>query len=161
MPAIASFIRLPNSKLGLLREAAVPRRRFLLPPKDRYPGFLAKHGEEIAVYDHRADFIGTLLCYLQERAGIDLMRSDEEELAAFLTGVRGGTTFVFTERHRRFKPLLEEMRFSGSELSSYYQEFNEEVLEPGADAAMFEGIRALRTALAGTDENHVVLLEMG
>jgi hypothetical protein len=158
--SIAVFTRLPSTSLHGLREAAVPRKRFLFGESDRFPGFLARYGQKIASYSFHGIFLATLLSLLEEKGGIDLMTSEHDELARSLTNTRGSSIFILTSSHRRFAEYLRKDVYSADELRLYFEEFNGHV-EPAAGDALLEGIEALRTSIEATDDDHVVMLAIG
>lgn len=70
---------LETSKLGALRNAATPKRRLFGGNRDEYHSFLQKEGREVAEFRWAGIVMATLLCYLQERRQIDLMKSEHDD----------------------------------------------------------------------------------
>jgi hypothetical protein len=97
MSAIASFIKLPKTALDGLREAAVPRKRLFGGQRDSYTDYFRQHGQEVADYKWSGYVLATLLVCLQKEHQIDLMKSEFDELATFLSKSRGATSFIFTD----------------------------------------------------------------
>lgn len=159
MSAIASFIKFPKKSLEGLREAAVPKKRFLFKPRDMYGDYLQKYGKEVVAYEWSGYVLGTLLPYLQEECQIDLMKSEFDELSGFLSESRGNTIFIFTVTHKQdcLEKLTQE--FSESTLRDYYNEFNE-TDEPEIGLAMIDGIKAFRESLEHVDNDSVILFSI-
>src|SRR6266498_958778 len=99
MSAIASFIQLPTSALGGLRSAAVPKSTPRASTLDKYDQYLQQNGRPVAEYPWSGYVLATLLVFLQQR-GIDLMHSEQDDLATFITNARRATHFIFTDAHR-------------------------------------------------------------
>lgn len=159
MSAIGSFIQLPTNALSGLKSAAVPKKTFLGSTQDKYDQYLQQNGRSIAEYPWSGYVLATLLTYLQQR-GIDLMQSEHDELATFLTDTRRATHFVFTEAHK--SAYLDQLSkpFSEEELRDYYNEFNG-AAEPEAGKPMLDGIAAFRDSLASVDKGSVILFAIG
>src|SRR5260370_38655741 len=91
MSAIASFTKVQTSALEGLRNAAASGTGC---------DYLSANGREVAEYRWSGYVLVTLLPYLQQKHQIDLMKSEYDELAAFLTNTTGATHFVFTPTQR-------------------------------------------------------------
>src|ERR1700677_3503603 len=159
MSAIASFIKLPISYIPGLQEAAVPSR-VLGVSQDNYHNYLDEQREEVADYSWSGYLLATVLVYLEQHHEIYLMKSEFDELSAFLTSVRGNTTSIFTEAHKR--TYLAELNgdFSESELCTFYNEFND-TSETEIGTPLLEGIRALAESLNQLDETSVIVFAIG
>jgi hypothetical protein len=154
MSSLASFHRLPESELPGLRAAAAS-------PPHGFWEFLRARGEVVLDFDGSGYVFATLLSYLEEVHGMDLMASRHDELATHLGGRLGSTSIFFTTEHRqRHLAALDPARFAAGDLAAYCQEFTG-ADEPGAGEAMLAGIAALNTALAAVDRGAVVLLHIG
>jgi hypothetical protein len=161
MSGIASFVELPESDLVGLRDAATPRKRFLGKPKDTYHDYLAEHGRAVTHYSWSGFILATLLPYLQEKHGIDLMHSNHDELATFLTEARGATHFILTNAHRTaFEARLDPKLFSEADLRDYFNEFNG-VNEPQMGKAMLDGVAAFHLCLGHLHDHSVVVTIIG
>jgi hypothetical protein len=161
MSAIASFILLPKTALSELRQAAVPKKRFLLADKDEYWGYLHRSGRKVSDYQWSGYVFATLLVWLKEEHQTDLMESPYGELAKFLTDARGATHFVLSIEHKNaYLDKLDPATLSGNMLRDYYNAFNGGN-EPDAGVPMLDGVRALREALLRLDADSVVLLIIG
>ncbi|MEX2316122.1 MAG: hypothetical protein WD669_03155 [Pirellulales bacterium] len=152
MSSIASFTHLPIESLDGLRQATL---------QGGYAEYLKQHGRETAVYPWSGYVLGTLLVYLEEQQHVDMMKSEYDELATFLTESQQASHFIFTHAHRRayFDNLLPE-NFTEAMLCDYYNDFNA-TNEPNAGQPMLDGIRALRQSLNALDESSVVLFCIG
>src|SRR3979411_1517208 len=91
MSAIASFIKLPKSALEGLRKAVASGTDY---------DYLRANGREVAEYQWSGYVLATLLPYLQQKHQVDLMKSEYDELAAFLTNTTSATHFIFTPSQR-------------------------------------------------------------
>ena len=104
--------------------------------------------------------LATLLPYLDEQ-GIDLMHSDQDEVASTISQTREGSVFVLTSDHReRYLARLDPSAFDGAVLRRYYEEFNEMTAE-GVDYAMLDGIAFLRDTLAPLQSAIVAVFIIG
>jgi hypothetical protein len=152
MSAIATFIQLPKAALDGLRQAVA---------QGRYRDYLQQQGRTVADYEWSGYILATLLPYLQEVHQIDLMRSEHDDLATFLTERQQATHFIFTDAHRQaYHDRLDPQSFSEEQLRDYYNEFNE-TEEPDAGQPMLDGIRALRQSLGAVDEGSVIVFSIG
>jgi hypothetical protein len=148
MSAIASFIKLPKSALEDLRNAAANGTEY---------DYLSVNGREVAEYRWSGYVLATLLPYLQEKHQIDLMKSEYDEVAAFLTNTTGATHFIFTRSQRTaFLNRLEPGSFSEEEMRRYFNEYNE-TNEQEIGQAMLDGISALHESLGQIQDNSVVV----
>lgn len=160
MASIATFHRFEERDLAGLRTAAVPVRRWLRAPRDDYPDFVARHGREVAGTDSNGIAVLTLLTFLEERRGIDLMHSRHDELAKFLCEQRELTCFLLTDEHFKLGDALKSELFSADELRVYYEEFYE-TDEPEVGEALIATLAVLRTALAALQPQCAILLQIG
>jgi hypothetical protein len=149
MISLTSFTLLPETALHDLRGAA----------RENYHGFLHRHGRKI--YNGcSGDALATLLPCLQEEHQIDLMRSDFDDLSAFLTQERGARHFIFTDAHKRaYVDKLNPQSFSEERLRDYYNKHNA-ASEPEAGKQMLDGVKLLRESLAALDKGSVVVLSI-
>ncbi len=117
---------------------------------------LQQHGKSVADYKWSGYVLATLLLYLDEQQ-IQLMKSEHDELARFLSQTLQATCFIFTDDQRQtyISQLAPEL-FSVQKLGDYYNEFN------GPDASdagqpMLDGIRALQQSLSILDKDSVIV----
>lgn len=161
MSAIAEFILIETSALPALRKAAIPTKRFLRPPLDRYSEFLRKNGREVAHYEWSGLVLPTLYIYLQEERQVDLLTSEHDELATYVGNKRGFHSVILTASMRKnYSERLASLSFSEDALRDYFNEFNE-VQELDSGRWMFDGIRCIRQALESVDDGHVVIVSIG
>lgn len=147
MSAIASFTKLPKTSLDGLRQATA---------QGGFDRYLQQHGKSVADYEWSGFILATLLPYLDEQQ-IQLMKSEHDELAAFLSHSLQATCFIFTEAHRQaYVGTLAPESFSKQKLGDYYNEFNA-TDEPDAGQPMLDGIRAVRQSLSALDGDSVVV----
>ena len=149
MSAIASFIRLPQEALPILRQAASPSN------------LLSARGQVVAHYRWSGYVLATLLSFLDEHRKIDLMKGSEEELASLIAPKLGGTCFIFTGAQKdKYLPSLAPETFSKEELRDYYNEFNG-TNEVVIGDAMLDGVRAFQQSLAAMEPNSVIIFSIG
>jgi hypothetical protein len=158
MSAIASFIMLPETALGGLREAAVPKKRLFGAAQDNYHDYLQLNGREVADYKWSGYILATLLVYLQKQQ-IDLMKSDYDELAGFLTKARNATHFIFTSALKQAFLAKLGGPFSEQELCDYYNEFNG-TQETEVGKPMLDGIEAFRRSLSALEPGSVIVFSV-
>jgi hypothetical protein len=151
MSAIASFVKLPKSALEGLRNAAAGGTDH---------DYLSANGREVAEYRWSGYVLATLLPYLEEKHQIDLMKSEYDELAAFLTSTTGATHFIFTPSQRTaFLNRLEPRAFSGEAMRQYFNEFNA-TNEREIERAMLDGVSALHESLGQIEDSSVVVFSI-
>lgn len=103
----------------------------------------------------------TVLLYLQTQRKINLMKSEYDELSAYLTDKRKATYFIFTDNHKKmYLSQLDPQLFSTEELQNYYNEFNGSK-ETEIGKPMMDGIRAIQQSLKNIDESSVVVFSIG
>jgi hypothetical protein len=157
MSAIAKFIKMPKAALDGFERSATPKRRIFGSPRDTYHDYLGQHGEEVADYRWSGYVLGVLLPYLEERHQIDLMKSEYESLAQFLSKTRKATHFIFTDVLRaKYLDKLKALSVSEEELRDYYNEFCE-TNEVEIGKPMLDGIQVLQQALHRVDGSSVIV----
>jgi len=127
---------------------------------DSYANFLRQHGREVAQYEWSGFVMATLLVYLQERHGIDLMHSEYDDLARALTSERQATHFIFAESHKlvllnQLKPQL----LSEAELRDFFNEFND-ASDDQVGTAMLDGVIALQECMSQVDDQCVIVFSI-
>jgi hypothetical protein len=161
MSAIASFKKVNKSALEGLKKAAVPKRTLFGGTSDEYEKYLAANTKDVTNYTWSGFVLATLLPYLDEQHGIDLMHSEHDELAEFLTDARQATHFIFTDTHRaKFLDRLKPEDYPVPEMLDYFNQFNE-TNERDIGLAMRDGIRAIQECLQELDSHSVVLFSVG
>ncbi len=159
MSAVATFIRIAILDLPKIREAVVPKKGFFGGVKDVFHDTLQKQGREVASYQWSGYVLATLLPFLDEQ-GLDLMKSEHDELSKYVSEKRQTTCFVLTNSHKKHLPQLQHQSFSEAALRDYYNEFNR-TTESDIGKAMLDGIQVLNESLKSVDENSVVILLIG
>ncbi len=159
MSAIARFTLLSKDKIGGLRESAIPKQRIIGKPVDLYWTFLNTNGEEVCDYQWSGYVLATLLPYLAEIHNIDLMGSEFDTLAGYLSETRSATHFIFTNIHKNSFLKKLENDYSEAELEKYFNEFNE-TNDKGVGKAMLDGIRALHECLKRVDDDNVIIFSI-
>ena len=149
MSATASFIKLPKSALEGLPAAAASGAAY---------DYLSSNGTEVAEYRWSGYVLTTLLPYLEEKHQIDLMKSEHDELAAFITNATGATHFIFTADQRTaLLNRLEPKSFSEAAMRRYFNEFNA-TNDQEIGQAMLDEVSALHQSLGEIEDNSVVVL---
>jgi hypothetical protein len=149
MSAIASFIKIPSSSLGRLREAADGAG-------DDYNALLAE-GVAVAEYSGSGYVLGTVLPYLKEQHQIDLMHSEHADLGKLLTESTGATHFILTPAQRAaYLDKLGPALFSETEMRDYFNEFYE-TNENDVGKTMLDGIAAFRQSLSQLDDASIIV----
>ena len=147
MSAIASFTKIPRTSLDGLRQAVA---------KGDFENFSQQHGKSVTDYEWSGFILATLLLYLAGQQ-IQLMKSEYDELATFLSQGLQATCFIFTNTHREaYIDKLTPESFSEQKLCDYFNEFNASA-EPDAGRPMLDGIRALRESLRTLDADSVIV----
>ncbi len=149
---------LPETALDGLREVAVPKKRLFGAARDTYHDYLRQNGREVADYKWSGYILATLLVYLQEQQ-IDLMTSDYDELAGFLTKSRNATHLIFTNALKQAFIAKLRGQFSEQALCDYYNEFNG-TQETGVGKPMLDGIEAFRQSLNALEPGSVVVFSI-
>jgi hypothetical protein len=151
MSAIALFRKVPKSALEGLRNAAIGGTD---------SDYMNVNGREVAQYPWSGYVLVTLLPYLEEKHQIDLMKSEYDEFAAFLTQTTGATHFILTASQRAaFLNRLEPRSFSEEVMRQYFNEFNA-TNEREIGRAMLDGVRALHGSLGEIEDTSVVVLSI-
>jgi gluconate kinase len=158
--AIGQSFVISASALPIVRAAARPRKRILRGTSDELWDVLGRETITRIEYAWSGDVLSTLLSYLDEQ-GIDLVRSDHDEVASTISQGREGSVFVLTSDHReRYLARLDPSAFDGAVLRRHYEEFNE-TAAAGVGYAMLDGIAFLRDTLAPLDSAIVAVFIIG
>jgi hypothetical protein len=100
------------------------------------------------------------LRYLDE-VGIDLIHSDQDEVASVMSQTREGSVFVLTSDHgEHYLARLDPSAFEGAVLRRCYEEFNETAAD-GVEYAMLDGIAFFRDTLEALEPALVAVLIIG
>ena len=114
----------------------------------------------MASYDWSGYVLATLLPYLDEQ-GIDLIKSEYDDLSRFLSEKRESTCFILTNAQKeKYVGQLESASFGEDALRDYYNEFNA-TEESEIGKAMLDGITSIRESLESIDDSSIVLLNIG
>jgi hypothetical protein len=158
--AIGQSFVISESALPIVQAAASPRKRSSGGTSDEFWDVLGREATTRIEYSWSGDVLATLLPYLDEQ-GIDLLRSDHDEVASTISQTRGGSAFVLTSDQRdRYLARLDPSAFDGAVLRRYYEEFNETAAE-GVDYAMLDGIAFFRDTLASLQSTSVAVFIVG
>ena len=158
--AIGQSFVISESALRIVQAAASPRNRIVRGTSDEFWDVLGRQTITRIEYGWSGYVLATLLPYLDEQ-GIDLMHSDQDEVASTISQTREGSVFVLTSDHReRYLARLDPSAFDGAVLRRYYEEFNETAAE-GVDYAMLDGIAFFRDTLAPLESAIVAVFVIG
>jgi len=166
MSAIADFRILGTDKLEALKGSAeikIKKGFFKKTVIDNYWSFLNENSIELENKFQWSGYIfGSLLIYLQENKEIDLLTSEFDSTANWISEKRGASAVIFTLKHKRlFLDKLELENFNETELIEFNKEFSEDD-SPELARAEMDGIKAIRNSLAELkNENEIVLLTVG
>jgi hypothetical protein len=158
--ATANFIKLPKSAIEGLKAIATAKISGTSGNADGYYRYLRQHGREVSDYRWSGLVLATLLGYLQQKKGIDLMKSEYDQIATDLTKARDATHFIFTESHKlRFLNEVNPQLFSEVEMHDFFNEFNE-TSDQQIGIAMLDGVIALQVALGALDDESVMVFSI-
>jgi len=161
MSAIAEFIRLDNSKIEQLKEAAVVKKGWLGKKTDNFHTFLEANSKKTHQFNGYGYYYAVLLVYLQENKGIDLMQNEYSQLSDFLVEKRGNSILVFThEQQKLHGNRLGPENFSEQELLEFNIEFSEDD-DPEAGKELLEAVNVLHSNLKEVKDNEILLLSVG
>ena len=126
----------------------------------RFWGVLGRETVTRIEYSWSGEVLVTLLRYLDE-VGIDLIHSDQDEVASGMSQTREGSVFVLTSDHgERYLARLDPSAFQGAVLRRFYEEFNETAAD-GVEYAMLDGIAFFRDTLEALEPALVAVLIIG
>src|SRR4051794_23048192 len=158
--AIAQSFVIPESALPIVRAAASPRKRIVRGTSEEFRDALGRETITRIEYAWSGDVLATLLPYLDEQ-GIDLLRSDRDELASTIPETPEGSVLILESVDReRHLARLDPSAFDGAMLRRYYEQFNETAAE-GVEYAMLDGIAFFRDTLAPLNCATVAVLIIG
>lgn len=165
MSAIADFRLIETSKLNdLLAHAEVKIEKGFLSQKviDNYWNFLNANSKKLKDFNGSGYIFANLLVFLAEEKGIQLLKSEYDDIAEALANKRGSSIFVLTFDHKqRYWNDLSPEKFDVSELITFNKDFSEDE-DPELAKLEMEGIKALRDSLESlADDKSVVLLSIG
>ena len=165
MSAIADFRILTTDKLEALKESAeikTKKRFFRKVEIDNYWNFLDQNATKLKEFEWSGYVFGNLLIYLQENRGIDLLTSEFESTASWISEKRKASVMMFTMNHKKaYFDKLKLENFKEAELIEFNKEFSEDD-NPELALAEMDGIKAIQNALSALqNENEVVLLTVG
>jgi gluconate kinase len=158
--AIGQSFVITESALPIVQAAAGSRKRILRGTSDEFWDVLGRETITRIEYSWSGHVLATLLPYLDEQ-GIDLVHSDDDEVASALSQTREASVFVLTSDHReRYLARLDPSTFDGAALRRHYEEFNETAAE-GVEYAMLDGIAFFRDTLAPLESAIVAVFMIG
>jgi hypothetical protein len=158
--AIGRSFVISESALQIVQAAARPPKGIHRETTDEFWDVLGRETITHIEYSWSGDVLATLLPYLDEQ-GIDLMRSDHNEVASTISQTRAGSVFVLTSDQReRYLARLDPIAFDGAVLRRYYEELNETAAED-VGYAMLDGIAFFRDTLAPLQPAIVAVVVIG
>lgn len=165
MSAIADFRIIEINKLDALKEASeiiVKKSFFKKTVTDNYWSFLEDNSKKLKDFEWSGYIFGNLLIYLQENKNIDLLKSEYDSTANWISEKRGASLMIFTHNHKEaFLDKLNTKNFSMEELITFNKEFSEDD-DPELAKAEIAGIDAIKASLEELiDDKKVVILNVG
>lgn len=165
MSAIADFRLVETSKLNELRDNAeikIEKKLFSKKTIDNYWEYLNSNSKKLKDFGYSGYIFANLLIFLAENKGIDLLKSEYDDIANSIVERRQNSTIILTYNQRQaYLDKLDADKFSADELIAFNKDFSEDD-DPELAKAEIEGIRALRDSLNQlTGNNQVVLLSVG
>ena len=162
MSSIAHCTLIPILKLNALRIAAVPKKSwFSRREKDTFYDFLDANGTPCLEFEGGGYYCVMALTWLEEKKNIDLMKSEHNDLAHFLSETREGACFILTKSVRdRYLEFISPDENSAQELTRYFEEFNEQE-DPDSGQGIIDAIKWLKDCLDRINEGQVGILMIG
>ncbi|MFA6463320.1 MAG: hypothetical protein WCT51_04765 [Candidatus Shapirobacteria bacterium] len=165
MSAIADFRLIETSRLNDLRDNAeikIEKKLFSKKVIDKYWDYLDSISKKIENFDGSGYIFGNLLVFLEEKKGIDLLKSSYDEIVNSIVEKRQTSAFIFTFDHRqKYLDKLDPDNFTIDELITFNKEFSEDDDMEFAKAEI-DAIKLLQDNLKLlTGDNIVILLNVG
>lgn len=165
MSAIADFRIIETSKLNDLKaNAEIKIQKGFLSKKtiDTYWDYLNLNSKKLKDFPYSGYVFAELLIFLVESKGIDLLKSEHDDVVNSIVNKRQNSTVILTYGHRRsFLTKLIAEEFSVEELIAFNKDFSGND-DPEWARAEIEGIRALHDSLGQlSGDDQVVLLSIG
>ena len=164
MSAIADFRIIKTDKLDALKEASeiiVKKSFFKKTVTDNYWSFLEDNSKKLNDFEWSGYIFCNLLIYLQENKNIDLLTSEYDSTANWISEKREISLMIFTHNHKKaFLDKLNTKNFSMEELINFNKEFSEDDDFELAEAEI-AGINAIKASLEELiDDKEVVILSI-
>jgi hypothetical protein len=165
MSAIADFRLIETSKLNALRDNAeikIEKNFFSRKTTDNYWEYLNSNSKKLKDFGYSGYIFANLLIFLAENKGVDLLKSEYDDIANSIVEKRQNSTVILTYQQRQaYLDKLHPDKFNTEELIAFNKDFSDDD-GPELAKAEIEGIRTLRDSLSQlTGEDQVVLLSVG
>lgn len=165
MSAIADFRIIQTDKLDVLKDSAEikVKKGFLKKTvTDNYWNFLESNSSKLKDFEWSGYIFGNLLIYLQENKQIDLLSSEFDSIANWISEKRSTSVMIFTLNHKKsYLDKLELENFNETELIAFNKEFSEDESPELAKSEM-DGIKFIRESLMELkNDKEVVILNVG
>ncbi|MBD8491139.1 hypothetical protein IFO69_20465 [Echinicola sp. CAU 1574] len=165
MSAIADFRIIKTDKLDALKEASeiiIKKSLFKRTVTDNYWSFIEEYSKKLKDFEWSGYIFGNLLIYLQENKKIDLLTSEFDVIADWISEKRGASLMIFTHNHKKaFLDKLDSENFPMEELINFNKEFSEDD-DPELAKAQIAGIDAIKASLEELiDDKEIVILNVG
>ncbi len=165
MSAIADFRLIETSRLNELRDNAevkIEKKLFSSKKIDNYWNYLNSNSKKLSDFEYSGYIFADLFIFLAENKGIDLLKTQYDDIANSIAESRQNSTFFLTyDQRQAYLGKLDVNMFSTDELIAFNSDFSGND-DPELAKAEIEGIRSLRDSLAQlTGDNHVILLSVG
>ncbi len=165
MSAIADFRIIEANKLDELKSVAeikIKKGFFKKTIIDEYWNFLDSNSNKLSDFNKSGYIFGDLLIFLLENKGIDLLSSEYDNYANWISEKRENSTIIFTFKHKtEYLEKLNQKNFTEKELIEFNQEFSENS-NPELAISELEGIKMIAKCLEGLkSEKEIILLNVG
>jgi len=115
---------------------------------------------EIAEYDGSGFLYVTLLVYLEQRRGVDLLNLGMKEVSNYLSEKRPHLMILITpEEATRLAMKLEPSKFSVEDVMRFYEEFDEQESPPATN--IVEAVRMLYDGMQKVGPGQVMIFKVG
>lgn len=166
MSAIAEFRIIETNKLDELKDKSevkiVKKGLFKKETIDEFWTFFDSNSERQKDFDRSGYVFGNLLIFLQENKEINILDSEYDSIANWISEKRGISTIIFTYSHREsYLEKLNTINITIEELIEFNKEFSEDS-DPEFAKAELEGVKAISENLEKlTDDSKVIILTIG
>jgi hypothetical protein len=167
MSAIASVYMIDKGKVEELKKMAgvVPEIRKSLFGKvketvDPFWEWFQKNTVETASYNGSGFIYPTLIVYLEEKRGVDLMKLEMKDVSDYVSEKRPYLKILITpEEASRLAPKLNPSLFSVEEVMKFFQEFEEK--EPPPAVNIIEAIQMLHDSMLKVGPDQIMVFDVG
>ncbi|WP_289056063.1 hypothetical protein [Carboxylicivirga marina] len=163
MSALAEFRIIDTNKLNDLKEKAeiktIKKGWFKKVKIDEFWSFFDSNSNKLKDFDWSGYVFGNLLIFLQENKMINILDSEHDSIANWISEKRGISTIILTKTHKEsYLEKLNSINITIEELIEFNKEFSEDS-DPEFAKAGLEGVKAISENLEIlTDDSKVIIL---